>query len=73
MSPRISYHGSDSFLIDSPSDAGDGVPSTETRFHLISAYHFATVRDCNGSSFCEHNKRKSRCRDCGGGSICEHG
>ena len=31
------------------------------------------VRDCGGSSICEHNRRRSVCRECGGGEICEHG
>ena len=26
-----------------------------------------------GSSKCEHGRRRSVCKDCGGGSICEHG
>jgi hypothetical protein len=29
-------------------------------------------RDCQGSSFCEHGKRKTRCKICDGSEICEH-
>jgi len=29
-------------------------------------------RDCGGSQFCDHNRRKCLCRECGGVSICEH-
>lgn len=30
-------------------------------------------RECNGSSFCEHNRLRSQCRDCGGAEFCHHG
>ena len=31
------------------------------------------MRECGGSSICEHGKEKSKRRECGGSSICEHG
>ena len=33
----------------------------------------AAERDCGGSSFCEHGRRRAERRDCGGSSVCEHG
>jgi len=30
-------------------------------------------RECGGSAFCEHGKRRGRCGECGGGALCEHG
>lgn len=29
-------------------------------------------RECNGSSYCVHNKVRTYCADCNGGSLCEH-
>lgn len=30
-------------------------------------------RECGGTAYCKHNRRKQQCRDCGGSSICPHG
>lgn len=29
-------------------------------------------KECNGSSYCEHNKVRTYCIDCNGGSLCKH-
>jgi hypothetical protein len=32
----------------------------------------SACKDCNGSSYCEHDKIRTYCSECGGGSLCEH-
>lgn len=29
-------------------------------------------RECGGSDFCQHDRRKGQCKECGGSQICEH-
>ena len=30
-------------------------------------------KDCDGSSLCDHGRRKDRCNECDGAGMCEHG
>ena len=32
----------------------------------------ARCRECKGSSFCKHDKRRNQCRECKGSSFCKH-
>jgi hypothetical protein len=35
--------------------------------------HWWDCKECGGSRFCSHGRRKAECRDCDGSAICVHG
>ena len=62
-------------MLDNNSAAAASTNITASRT-ITATTAFTTARtqcrECNGSSFCVHDKRRTTCKQCDGASVCPH-